>query len=188
MRMISILATLAFGFSVPAFADNYKIDPSHTSIVFKISHLGFSNVYGMLPGAEGKFTIDEAKPEKSSLEFSVKAEQISTHDKKRDDHLRGPDFFNVKQFPNITFKSKSVKKSGKNYEITGDLSLHGVTKPVTFTFEQLGSGKDPWGNVRTGGDATLKIKRSDYGMTFMNEPGKVGDEVTIMISAEGTKI
>ncbi|MGZ3724025.1 MAG: YceI family protein, partial [Bdellovibrionales bacterium] len=176
MRMISLFATLALAFSVPAFADTYKIDPAHTSIVFKISHLGFSHVYGMIPGAEGKFTIDEAKPEKSSLELTLKADQITTNDKKRDEHLHSPDFFNVKQFPVISFKSKTVKKSGKNFEIAGDLTMHGVTKPVTFTFNQLATGKDPWGNVRTGGDATFKVKRSDFGMTFMNEPGKVGDE------------
>jgi polyisoprenoid-binding protein YceI len=128
-----------------------------------------------------------AKPEKSSLEFTLKMDQITTNEKKRDDHIKSPDFFNVKQFPTASFKSKSIKKSGeKAYEVTGDLTMHGVTKPVSFTFNRLGTGKDPWGNTRTGGDAMLKIKRSDFGMTFMND-GKLGDEVDLMISTEGTK-
>jgi polyisoprenoid-binding protein YceI len=186
MKLLALISALAL--SGPAFAaDTYKIDPAHTSIVFKISHLEFSHVYGMIPGTEGKFVIDEKKPEKSSLEFTMKMDQITTNDKKRDEHLHSPDFFNVKQFPTATFKSKSVKKDGdKGYDVTGDLTMHGVTKPVSFTFTRLGTGKDPWGNIRTGGDVMLKIKRSDFGMTFMND-GKVGDEVDLMISTEGTK-
>jgi polyisoprenoid-binding protein YceI len=186
MKLMAFAFALAL--SAPAFAaDTSKIDPAHTSIVFKISHLEFSHVYGMIPGAEGKFVIDETKPEKSSLEFTLKMDQITTLNKKRDDHLHSPDFFNVKQFPTATFKSKSVKKTGdKSYEITGELTLHGVTKPVSFTFNRLGTGKDPWGNMRTGGDAMLKLKRSDFGINFMND-GKVGDEVDLMISTEGSK-
>lgn len=186
--MKRLALTLVLALSLPAFADSYKIDPAHTSIVFKIKHLDFSHVYGMIPGADGKFTIDEAKPEKSSLEITLKMDQITTHEKKRDEHIKSPDFFNVKQFPTATLKSKSVKKTGdKKYEVSGELTMHGVTKPVTFTFERLGTGKDPWGNVRTGGDVMMKLKRSDFGMNFMND-GKLGDEVDLMISTEGTKI
>ena len=90
MNLIALVAALAISGS--AFADNYKIDPSHTSIVFKIAHLEFSHVYGFIPGTEGKFTIDEKQPDKSSLEFTLKMDQITTHDKKRDEHLHSPDF------------------------------------------------------------------------------------------------
>ena len=167
---------------------SFKLDPSHTAIIFKINHLGFSNTYGQFPGTEGTFTINDLKPEKSTLDLMIKTDSVTTLEKKRDEHLRSPDFFNVKQFPAITFKSKSVKKTdATHYEITGDLTLHGVTKPVTFVFNRFKTDKDPWGNLRTGGETSFKIKRTDYNMNFMSEPGKVGDEVEMMISLEGIK-
>jgi polyisoprenoid-binding protein YceI len=185
MRSVLILFALISG---SAFAADYTVDPAHTSIVFKISHMGFSNVYGMIPGVEGKFSIDDAKPEKSNLNLTIKADSIVTHDAKRDEHLHSPDFFNVKQFPTITFVSKSVKKlDPKHYEIAGDLTLHGVTKPLKFTFTRFNTGKDPFGKDRTGGEASFKIKRSDFGMNFMNDPSKVGDDVEFMVSTEGIK-
>lgn len=182
------LALLAFAFAFGAQAqDTYKIDPGHTSVIFKINHMDFSPVYGMLGGAEGKFVFDEKNPEKSSLDVTIAADSLNTNQKKRDEHLKSPDFFNVKQFPTIKLVSKNVKKSGDNYDVTADLTLHGVTKPVNFTFHRMKTGNDPWKNVRTGGETTLKIKRSDFGMNFMNKPGEVGDEVQIMIGIEGIK-
>ncbi len=186
MRVLALLALIA-GFQSAQAADVYKIDPAHTSIVFKVNHMGFSNVYGMFNEADGKITIDEKAPEKSSFEVSVKADTVSTFTKKRDDHLKSPDFFNVKQFPLISLKSKSVKKAGDKFEVTGDLTLHGVTKPVAFTFSRMKTGKDPWGNIRTGGETTFKIKRTDFGMNFMSKPGEVGDEIELMISTEAVK-
>ena len=189
MRFISLLAVLTMAAGAHAAVENYKVDPAHTSIVFKISHLGFSHVYGMFTEAEGKFSLDSASPGKSMLEVSVPVSSVFTHEKKRDEHLSSPDFFNVKQFPTIIFKSKTMKKvDASHWQVTGDLTLHGVTKPVSFELTQGGTGKDPMGNTRTGGDAMLKIKRSDYGMTFMNDPTKVGDDVEIWLSVEGTKI
>jgi len=184
-----ILAAATALVSQTSFAkDNYTIDPAHTSVIWKINHMGFSNVYGMFPDVAGKFTIDEAKPEKSTLDLTIQVESVTTHQPKRDEHLRSPDFFNVKQFPTITFKSKSVKKTdAKHFEIAGDLTMHGVTKPVKFTFNRFNTGKDPMGKERTGGEASLNVKRSDFGMSFMNGPGKVGDDVEIMISVEGIK-
>ena len=138
-------------------------------------------------GAEGKFVIDEKAPEKSNFDVSLKVDTLNSLEKKRDEHLKGPDFFNVKQFPTIHLKSKSVKKKGGDFEMTADLTLHGVTKPVTFTFKQMKTGKDPWNMFRTGGEAVLNIKRSEYNMTFMNKPGEVGDDVELLVSIEGTK-
>lgn len=184
---LSLLAIMFISWA--ASADTYKIDPVHSSVIFKINHMGFSNVYGIFNDAEGKFTIDEAKPEKSSVEIMVKAENANTFNKKRDEHIQSPDFFNVKQFPQISFKSKSVKKTdATHYEVAGDLTLHGVTKPLTFTFNRFNTGKDPMGLTRTGGETSFKIKRSDFNMSFMAGPGKLGDEVDMIISVEGTKI
>ncbi|NJM10187.1 MAG: polyisoprenoid-binding protein [Bdellovibrionaceae bacterium] len=183
------LALALFTFSLSAWAQvtHYKVDPTHASIVFKVSHLGFANVYGMIGGVDGKFTIDEKAPEKSSIEVSAKVETLNTMDKKRDEHLRGPDFFNVKQYPTIILKSTKVKKSGDNYEVTADLTLHGVTKPVTFTFHQMKTGKDPWNKFRTGGETVFSVRRTDYNMTYMSKPGEIGDDVELRISLEGIK-
>lgn len=169
-------------------AETFKVDPSHASVVFKISHFGFSNVYGSFTGVDGTMTVDEAKPEKSSFDMKIKADTVDTRVTKRDEHLKSPDFFNVKQFPEIVLKSKSVKKTGANkYDIVADLTLHGVTKTVKFVWTNIKVGKDPWNNIRMGGETAFKIKRSDFNMTFMNKPSEVGDEVDLMISLEAVK-
>lgn len=166
----------------------YKLDDTHASIVFKANHLGFSNVYGMFGKAEGQWTWDMEKPEASTFEIKVKADSLNTMNAKRDEHLKNNDFFNVKQFPDIILKSKSIKKSGKDkFNITADLTLHGVTKPVTFTFHHMKTGKDPWGKERTGGEGVLKVKRSDFGMTYMAKPGEISDEIEVIVSIEGIK-
>jgi polyisoprenoid-binding protein YceI len=188
MRTLSFFLVSLLSPSLWAAVTTYNVDSSHASIVFRVSHLGYSGVYGMLPGAEGTFQFDEAKPENSKLEVSVKADAVSTHDQKRDDHLRGPDFFNVKQFPKITLKSKSVKKAGeKKYRVEADLTMHGETKPVNFVFDLLKVGKDPWGKDRIGGETKFTIKRSDFKMTYMNKPNELGDSVELIVSLEGVK-
>ena len=184
MRVIALLA-LAVGLSAHA-QDVYTVDPSHSSIVFKVDHQGYSHVYGHFTDAEGKMTIDEKSPEKSSFEVSLKVDSVMTSSKKRDDHLKSPDFFNAKQFPTITLKSKSIEKNGDKYDVTADLTLHGVTKQVNFTFTRLKTAKDQMGAMRTGGETSFKIKRTDYGMNFMTKPGDSGDEVELMVSIEGT--
>lgn len=167
-------------------ADKYQIDTAHTGLYFKINHLGYSNTYGRFNDVGGSFVVDQNAPEKSSVELVVKADSIDTNDQKRDKHLRSPDFFNTKQNPTITFKSTSVKKlSDDEFEITGDLTLNGVTKPHTLTMKKLGEGKDPWGNYRIGFDTVTTIKRSDFNMNYMAD--KVGDEVTLMFSTEGVR-
>ncbi len=176
-------------FAVSAFAvDTYKIDPAHTAIIFKVSHLGFSNTYGMFPDVDGSFVLDEAKPEKSSVELKIKVDALSTHNEKRDQHLKGPDFFGTKTNKLITFKSTSIKPDGKNkFKMTGDMTLNGITKPVTFDMTRNRTGQDPWGGTRTGFDGTAKLKRSDFKMNFMSGENAIGDDVDVIISAEGIK-
>lgn len=174
--------------SASAFAvDTYIIDASHTAVVFKVNHLGFSDVYGQIPKVSGEFKVDEKKVEKSSLNVEMDMSSIITHDAKRDDHLKNADFFNVKEFPKMTFKSTGIKKSGSAYEITGQLTMHGVTKPLTFTFNRARTGKDPWGKTRTGGSAQFVVKRSEFGMNYMQGENQVGDDVTVMLAVEGVK-
>lgn len=177
--------TSVFALSTPAFAaEKYEVDTIHSSVVFKVKHMNAANFYGRFNDVTGIINFDDKNPGKSSVELTVQAESVDTNVEKRDNHLRSPDFFNSKQFPVITFKSKKVKKlSNDNYEVTGDLLLHGVTKEIKTVFTKTGTGKDPKGNVKSGGETTFKIKRSDYGMTYMLD--MLGDDVTMFVSVEG---
>ena len=163
IKFILAIALGSFGVATHASADTFKIDPVHSSILFSATHLGVSNLYGRFNDVSGTVTFDQADPSKSS----------------------GPDFFNGKQFPVMTFKSTKVEGSGDAYKVTGDFTLHGVTKPLTFEVKKGGEGKGEKGEIRGGGEARFTIKRSDYGMTFMQGP--VGDEINVIVSLEGVK-
>ena len=166
-------------------ADDYVVDPMHAGVNFQISHLGLSWVRGRFNDLAGSFTIDPDDPRRCSFEMKFKAESIDTNNPKRDAHLRSPDFFNAKQFPAITFKSIAVKAIKDGYEVTGDLTMHGVTKSATF--ELLGGRKAefPRGVPRTGYSAELTLKRSNFGIEKFSEA--VGNEVHISVSFEGMK-
>lgn len=168
-------------------ATTYKIDPVHSYVVLKVLHAGVSNNYGTFGDIAGSVTFDDVDPTKSSVEFTIKADSINTNNAKRDQHLRGPDFLNAKQFPVLSFKSTAVKKlDDKNYEITGDLSFRGTTKPLTTKFVVLGFGKNYEGVDVAGGETSFVIKRSEFGSTYgLN--GGVGDEVTVTVAVEGVK-
>jgi len=180
---VAVLWTLTGAAS--ARADDYTVDPMHASVTFKISHLDLSWVSGRFNELSGNFTIDPDDAGRCSFELTMKTASIDTNNKKRDDHLRSPDFFNVKQFPTLTFKSTSVKAIKGGYEVTGDLTLHGVTKSATFSLEGGRKAEFPKGVQRTGFTTARTIKRSDFGMDKF--AGAVGDDVHIAISFEGTK-
>jgi polyisoprenoid-binding protein YceI len=167
-------------------ADTFQIDPVHSSVLFKVKHLGVADFYGRFNEIAGTVNFDPSDAGKDSIVAEVKVESVDTHEEKRNQHLKSPDFFNAKQFPTITFKSTKVeKKSAVEYAVTGDFTLHGVTKPVTFTFKKGGVGTGMKGETRMGGEAEFSVKRSDYGMTFMQNG--LGDEVGIILSLEGVK-
>ena len=170
----------------PAPVETYSVDAVHSTALFRVKHLDISNTYGRFNDLSGAIAIDPADASKNSIEIEVKVESLDTYNAKRDQHLKGPDFFNSKQFPVMAFKSQSVKIAGeKAYEVVGDFTRHGVTKALTIQVEKVGAGKDPWGGQRIGFETTFTIKRSDFGMTFM--PDAVGDEVQITVSLEGIK-
>lgn len=167
-------------------AETYTVDPVHSSISFMISHAGISNIHGRFNAFSGKITIDEADPSKSTFALEIPIESIDTNNVKRDEHLRAPDYFNAKQFPTMSFKSTKVKAVDGGFDVTGDLTLHGVTKPVSFSLK--GGDKVvefPKGTKRIGIVTNLAIRRSDYGMTV--EPKALGDEVPILIGIEAAK-
>lgn len=167
-------------------ADDYVIDAAHSGVSFQISHLGLSYIQGRFDDFSGNFTIDTSDPGKSSFSLTIKTESVDTNNSKRDEHLRTPDFFNAKQFPAITFVSTSVKVIEGGYEVTGDLTIHGETKPVTFSIKGGKTAEFPPKVTRTGfSTSQIVIKRSDF---RVGKPTPVlGDDVYVAISFEGTK-
>src|ERR1051325_2761820 len=178
------LLSSTFGLSCYA-ADTYKVDPVHSSVIFSTKPLGVTDFYGRFNEINGTVTFDPADASKSSVDITVPVESLDTHNDKRNQHLKSPDFFNSKQFPNLTFKSTKVEGTGNTYRVTGDLTIHGVTKPVTVEFKRGPDGKGGQGEMRGGGETQFTIKRSDYEMKFMTP--QVGDDVTIILSLEGVK-
>ncbi len=185
----TVLATLVALMAVPvvaAAADNYKVDTGHSAVIFSVSHLNIANFYGRFNKFSGTFRFDAANPGNSEVNFEVDAKSVFTADKKRDDHLRGPDFFSAKQFPKITFKSTKVRAlGGDKYEVTGKLTLRGVSKTVKINMSKTGEGKDPWGGERIGFEGTLTVNRLDYGVNYM--PDGLGKNVKLIIAVEGIK-
>lgn len=170
--------------SAPA-QEQYKMDAVHSGLVFRITHLGMSYTFGRFNDVQGSFSLDRSNPAGSSFQFTAKAASVDTNNAKRDQHLRGPDFFNAKQFPKITFKSTKVKATDKGYELTGNITLHGKTRPITIQLEKVGEGKDPWGHYRVGFVTSFKIKRTEFGMDRMLDV--VGDVVELSMSFEGVR-
>lgn len=168
-----------------ARADDYVLDGMHTGVNFKISHIGLSWTYGRFNDVTGAFTLDAADPSKCAFELAIKVSSIDTNNGKRDDHLRSPDFFNTTQYPVISFKSTTVKPVKDGYEVTGDLTMHGVKKATTFTLLGGRKAEFPKGVTRTGFSTEVVLKRSDFGMDKMKQA--IGDDVYISISFEGVK-
>ena len=192
MKKVTILAPLsALLIAHSAFAaDTYVFDKLHSTIGFEIRHL-FSKVPGKFTDFSGQIQLDEANPEQSSVEVAIKTASIDTGVKMRDDDLRSPKFFDVKKFPEITFKSTAVKKTGENTaDVTGDLTMHGVTKEVVLKVELLGKGAGPKNSTVSGWDASTALKRSDYGLTWnqvIEGTQMVGDDVQIELHIEADK-
>ncbi|MEO6437011.1 MAG: YceI family protein [Tepidisphaeraceae bacterium] len=187
MRLSHVLAGLVVAsLSSAAFAaDNYKIDPEHSFVHFRVNHMGVSNTYGRFNDPTGTVTIDPADMSKSSINLEVKADNVDTDNDKRDAHLKNADFFDARQFPTITFKSTAIKGEGDKLEVTGDLTLHGVTKSITVPLTKIGEKETGQMGHRAGWEAMLDLKRSDYGMS--NMVGPVGDDIHLVVALEAVK-
>ena len=168
-----------------ASAGSYKIDPGHTTVLFTVSHLGTSNLVGRFNTVAGNLSLDPKGD--SRVEVTIQTDSVDTNHEKRDVHLRGPDFFNAKQYPVMKFVSTKVSynSEGEPVSVTGNLSLHGDTQSVTLDVKPVGAGNDPWGGYRAGYDATTTIKRSAFGMNFL--PGGIGDDISITLNIEAIK-
>jgi polyisoprenoid-binding protein YceI len=191
MRRLAIAVALLPGL---AFAETstWNIDSSHTHSAFTIRHMVIANVRGEFGKTTGVVKLDDKDITKSSVEAEIETASINTREAKRDEHLRSPDFFDASKHPKITFKSTKVEKAGENkLKVTGDLTMHGVTKPVVLEVEgPTAEVKDPWGNTRRGVAARTTVNRKDFGLNWNKavEAGPVvGDEVKIEIETEIVK-
>ena len=192
MRQTIVAALAGVALLVPSLsqAATWKSDPKHASVQFAVRHLMVATVRGTFDKFDVTATIDENDISQSSVEATIEVASVNTRNEKRDNHLRGADFFDVAKHPTITFKSKAVEKiQDHTYKVTGDLTLMGVTQEVVLNVS--GSPKaiqDPWGNSRLGGAATTTINRTDYGLTHNTvlESGGVaiGEEIAITIDIE----
>lgn len=180
----STILLISASASVSFCSETYKIDPVHSSIIFKIDHLGVAPFYGRFNNASGAFIINKKEPGKNFAEVSVIIDNVDTHNEKRDAHLKNEDFFHADKFPTINFRTESFKELEENkFEVTGQLSFHGVTKPIVIEVRRTGALKDPWGNFRMGFETNFSIRRSEFGMDKMMD--LVGDQVDLMIAVEG---
>ena len=187
IRTLLITALVA----TPLFAqttESWGIDKAHSMATFKVRHI-VSQVSGSFSDFDAAINIDRAKPQNSSVEFTIQATSINTGNENRDNHLRSADFFDVAKFPTIAFKSTSIKQKSKNdFEVTGNLTMHGVTKTVTLPVTFLGFGKDPRGNEKGGFEIETTLSRKDYGIVWnraLDEGGVLlGDDVKVTIDLE----
>jgi len=185
------LAALVLGSALassPVFAADYAIDKQgqHAFVNFKISHLGYSWLWGTFKDFDGGFSFDAAKPEESKVNVTLKTASVDTNHAERDKHLRSDDFLNVAKHPTATFESTSVKSTGDGTaDISGNLTLNGVTKPVVIAAKFIGEGKDPWGGYRAGfeGSTTLTLKDFDIKMDL----GPASQTVDLIVSVEGVR-
>jgi polyisoprenoid-binding protein YceI len=170
----------------------WNIDPSHSAIAFSVRHMVVSKTRGRFTRWSGQLRFDAANPAASTVEVSIDPASLDTADAQRDAHLRSPDFFDVEKYPSASFRSTKVEvAAGDRYRVTGDLAIHGVTKPVVLDVTYEGSGKDPWGGERAGFLASTAIDRKDFGLEWNKalETGGllVGDKVELTLEIEAVK-
>ena len=186
------LAALALGSALlgagQAMAADYLIDKEgqHAFVNFKISHLGYSWLYGTFRDFDGHFSFDAAQPETSKIQVNLKTASVDSNHAERDKHLRSPDFLNVAKHPTAAFESTQVKPNGNgSFDILGNLSLNGVTKPVVIAARFIGEGKDPWGGYRAGFEGSTRLKLKDFGI--QKDLGPASQEVELILSVEGVR-
>ena len=192
MKSFLMLAVILLISASSVLAADYKIDPDHSKIGFKVRHLGISWVPGIFSKVDGTFSYDEKNIAASKAEAKIEVSSVDTQNKKRDDHLRTDEFFAAEKFPSITFVTKEIKNlEGSKFTAVGDLTMHGVTKSVELAAEFTGAAKDPWGNERAAFAAETKVNRKDFGLQWSKvlETGAlvVGEEVVVSVEVEGIK-
>ena len=184
-RKMAVLVVVILGGRALLAADTYQVDSAHSTAVFRISHLSLSWTYGRFTDVSGTFTIDPDNPANTQFVLEARAESINTDNEQRDMHLRSPDFLNTRQFPVITFKSLRCQRVENGWQVEGELTLHGVTHPVTLKFVGGRTAEFPPGTFRTGYSTEFVIRRSAFGMDRMLEA--IGEQVYVFLSFEGVR-
>lgn len=182
--LLALVGVVSFISCLGAAQDTWQIDPRHTAAQFSVRHLGISTVRGAFTNVSGTVLYDPANPAKDSIQATIDAASVDTRVEARDKDLRSPNFLDVEKYPSITFQSKKVEAAGPGkLKVTGDLTIHGVTKEVVLDVDgPTAPMKDPWGNQRMGASATTKINRQDFGVSGAR--GAVGDEINITLDIE----
>ena len=185
-RIITRFAALfLLGVSYTGQAAEYVIDTSHAFIQFEISHLGYSTLAGRFNKFEGGFSWDRENPGAAVIEVKVDTASVDSNWAERDKHLRGPDFLDVEKFPSATFKGIKYSGDATGGKLEGELTLHGVTKPITLDVKVIGEGADPWGGYRAGFSATTTLRRADYGIAY--NLGPASESMTFTLHIEGIR-
>lgn len=183
-----LVALGVIGLAGMAGAAPFKVDPAHSTVGFSVKHLGISTVRGVFTNFEGTIDYDAAKPEGSRAAGTIKVASIDTHVEARDKHLRSPDFFDAQKFPEIRYETVAARREGGDWVVTGQFTLHGVTKPIELRGTLAGPVKDPWGKTRISLSASGMINRQDYGVKWSQRLDNgglvVGDEVKIELEIE----
>lgn len=187
-KMMAAVLAASFLTAAAATAATYTIDAAHSSVGFKVRHMMVSKVTGSFGEFSGTVEYVEGQPAQWAAAATIKSASVNTNDVKRDGHLRNADFFDAEKYPEITFASTGVSKKGDGWVLAGDLTMHGVTKPVALDLEFNGAITDPWGNDRIGFSARGKLDRRDYGITYNTVLDKggvaVSDEVELLLEIE----
>jgi polyisoprenoid-binding protein YceI len=188
LAAVALFGYLSSAPSLVVAAEAYVVDPAHTSVVFSVSHAQLSYTYGFFRKASGQYILDQANPANCQFQFAIDVNSLDTNHAERDTHLRSQDFFNSQQFPQITFASTDCARASTRdgsivYQVTGRLSIHGITRQVTIPLRMLGAGQGPNKDQRTGFLCQTELKRSEFGMSNLLD--LVGDAVGVTISFEG---
>jgi len=186
-RFLTALFALALTFPLHA-SERYVIDTEgmHAFVQFKISHLGFSWLYGRFNEFEGDFTFDPDNPENSAVQATIATDSVDTNHERRDNHLRGEDFLHVAQYPEATFESTAFVPLGEDrYRLEGEFTLHGVTREIEVDVTQIGAGEDPWGGFRRGFQGRTELPLEAFGIDY--DLGPAAEEVEIILSIEGIR-
>ena len=165
-------------------ADEYVIDTkgAHAFVNFKIKHLGYSWLHGRFNTFDGEFNYDAEKPNASQIMVNIDTTSLDSNHAERDKHLRGKDFLNVDKYPTATFKSTNITfNNDDSGKVTGDFTLHGVTKSITFEIDKIGEGQDPWGGYRVGFEGETSLKLSDYGINYNLGPASTHVDIGLFI-------
>ena len=185
--LLAVSAAALFATSLNASAAEYKIDKEgqHAFVQFRIQHLGYSWLYGTFKDFDGRFTFDDANPAADKVNVTINTGSLDTNHAERDKHLRSADFLNTSKYPQATFTSTEVKKEGERYKVTGNLTLNGVTKPITLDARLMGEGKDPWGGYRAGFEASGEVVLKEFNIS--KDLGPASQKAELIISVEGVR-